>query len=303
MGFATNSGETSPVWVAADQGMYKSYGLDVTLTQTQGTLGADALVSGTIQGGFMGGADAMTAIAAGTPLKVLFVLVNENPYTIVARPEIKTPEDLKGKALAIGKLGDTSDVSAHIALSRFGLVPGKDVTERQVGNSPARYAAMQSGQVAAAVEDQAYTDLLVKQGMHELVSLAKENVPYITNALVVNEKYAQAQPKIVEAMVRGTNNGLKYVLDPSHRQQVVAAIAKWERIDPNSPEMTTVYDSLLTSLAKNPTPQVAGAETILKALQSMDPHRYAKLTAAQAIDPSFMERILAASASAASKSA
>jgi ABC-type nitrate/sulfonate/bicarbonate transport system substrate-binding protein len=162
---------------------------------------------------------------------------------------------------------------------------------------------MQSGQVAAAVEDQAYSDLLVKQGMHELVSLAKENIPYITNALVVNNTYSQAQPKIVEAMVRGTDDGLKYVLDPSHKQQVIAEIAKWERADANSPEMATVYDNLLTSLTKDPTPAVAGAETILKALQSMDPNRYAKLTAAEAIDPSYMQRILAASSSAAPKSA
>ena len=293
--YATSSGETAPLWVAVDEGFFKKYGLDATVTHAQGTLAADALVSGNAQGGFMGGADAMTAMAAGTPLKILLVLQKENPYAIVVQPDIKTASDLKGKALAIGKLGDTSDVSAHIALSRFGLDPSKDVVERQIGNSPARFAALQSGQVAAAIEDQAFTDMLVKQGMHVLVSLAKDNVPYIANALVVNSKLIQGQPQIVEAMVHGAYDGAKYVLDPSHKQQVLAVIGKYQRADPNSPQLAKIYDSLVATEAKDPTPVAAGADTILKALRSMQPGRYAKLDAADTIYASFMQKLMKSS--------
>lgn len=289
--FATNAGETAPLWVAADKGLFKKYGLDVTVSQATGSLSADALVSGTAVGGFMGGADAMAAIAAGTPLKILLVLQKTNPYAIVVRPDIKSANDLKGQALAIGKIGDTSDVSAHIALSRFGLNPGKDVVERQVGNSPARFAALQSGQVAAAIEDQAFTNMLVKQGMHVLVSLATENVPYIANALVVSGKVIASQPKTVEAMVHGAYDGVSYVLDQNNRQPVLQVIGKYERADPNSPELANVYDSLVATESRDPTPEVAGAETILKALQAMDASRYSKLTAAETIDASFMQRL------------
>ncbi|MBV8086375.1 MAG: hypothetical protein JO247_16330, partial [Chloroflexi bacterium] len=65
--------------------------------------------------------------------------------------------------------------------------------------------------------------------------------------------------------------------------------------DPNSAELATVYDSLMEALAKDPTPEVAGAETIVKAMQSMDPSRYGKLSAADIIDASYMQRIKASS--------
>jgi ABC-type nitrate/sulfonate/bicarbonate transport system substrate-binding protein len=288
--YATDSGETAPAWVGVDMGFYRRYGLDVTASHAQGSLSVDALLSGSVQASFTGGADAFTAIAAGTPIKLVMVLVKENPYAIVVRPDIKTPADLKGQALAIGKLGDTSDVSAHIALSRFGLDPAKDVVERQIGNSPARAAALQSGQVAGAIEDQAFSDMLVKQGNHVLVSLAQDKVPYIANGLAVTATYAQQQPQTVEGLVRGTYDGLQYVLDQSHRQEVLAVIGKYQRADPASPVVAGIYQAMVASLARDPTPEPAGAETILKALQAMDPARYAKLAAGELIDPSFIQR-------------
>lgn len=288
--YATDAGPTTPAWVGVEQGFYKKYGLDVTTSHTEGTLTVNALASNSAQAGVNGGAEALAAIAAGTPIKLVMVLIKENPYAIVVRPDIKSPNDLRGQSLAISKIGDTSDIAAHIALSRFGLDAGKDVVERQIGGSPARFAALQSGQVAAAIMDQAFTDTLVKQGYPVLVNLAQEKVPFIAYGLAVSGKFAQEQPKTVAAMVRGTYDGLQYALDPKNKQRVLEIMGKYQQTNPNDPKMQPIYDSMVAGAAPDPTPELAGAETILKALQGMDPTRYAKVAASDLIDPSFMHQ-------------
>jgi hypothetical protein len=95
-------------------------------------------------------------------------------------------------------------------------------------------------------------------------------------------------------MVRGTYDGLKATLDPSHRQQVLQVMSKYLRMEANSPELANTYSSMVSLKTDDPTPELAGGETILKALQSMDATRYSKISLAELIDPSFMERVKAA---------
>ncbi len=294
--YATDAGPAAPVWVAGDEGLYKKYGLEVALSHAGGSLSTDALVAGKADMALNAGADSITAMTAGTSLKIVLVLQKVNPYAVVVQPSIKAASDLKGKSLAISKIGDTSDLSAHIALGRFGLVPGKDVVERQIGNSPARFAALQSGQVDAAMEDEAYTDLLVQQGMHVLVSLSQEKVPYIANALIVAGNFTKKDPRTVEAVIRGTLDGLHFVTDSGHRNETLSVIAKYQRTDAASPKVAKVYETLQKTLAQDPTPDLAGAETMLTSLKVMDPTRYAKLSPAEVIDASFIKAVKASPA-------
>ena len=52
----------------------------------------------------------------------------------------------------------------------------------QVGNSPTRLSALLTGQVAAALLAEAFVDQAVAQGMRVLISLEKEDRPYLTAA-------------------------------------------------------------------------------------------------------------------------
>ena len=133
--------------------MFQKYGLSVDVSYAQSNTSVAALTSGEAQMAMADGVSAVAAVAAGTPMKVIGYFDKTSPYMVAALPEIKTFADLKGKTVAISRVGDTSDISLRIALKDSGVVPGKDFTLLQVGNSPARWAALSSKQVAAAILD------------------------------------------------------------------------------------------------------------------------------------------------------
>ncbi len=73
-------------------------------------------------------------------------------YWLLSRPEIKTPEQLKGGAVAIkAASGSASDFIVRYALQRLGLTPVKDVAILQVGSLTERLAAMETKRVQATV--------------------------------------------------------------------------------------------------------------------------------------------------------
>src|SRR5262249_22664769 len=129
------------------------------------------------------------AHVSGGAIKVVATLNKANSYSIVSRPDINSPAEMKGKLLAVAKPGDTSDISARIAFKSYNLQVGPDVPILSVGNSAPRLAALLSGQVAAAVLSEAFVDQAVASGMRVLISLEKSKIPYMATAVQVAEPF------------------------------------------------------------------------------------------------------------------
>jgi ABC-type nitrate/sulfonate/bicarbonate transport system substrate-binding protein len=194
--------------------------------------------------------------------------------------------------VAIGKLGDTSDISLRIGLKSSGLVPGKDFTLLQVGNSPARWAAVSSKQVAAAIlDEEAYSKPAQDAGMHILVNLHKQQLPYVASALLVPEAYAKENPNTVLATLRGLMDGAAYFADEKNKAEVMTLMGKLLRIDANDPHLLEVYEAYHTRPAPDPSPDKLGMDTVLEALRAEDPDRFGKITSEQVIDASFMAKL------------
>ena len=71
--------------------------------------------------------------------------------SLMARPEIEKPEQLRGKTLGITRFGTSIDVGARLALRHFDLVPEKDVAIVQVGGMESIVAALQANRIQAGI--------------------------------------------------------------------------------------------------------------------------------------------------------
>src|SRR5262249_19200632 len=89
------------------------------------------------------GVSASGAILAGADLKIVASSLNRLLGFIYARPEIKSPEQLKGKKLGVSRFGTLSDTGASIFLERFGLKRGTDVAIIQLGGLPEIVTALE----------------------------------------------------------------------------------------------------------------------------------------------------------------
>src|SRR5206468_7681977 len=138
-------------------------------------------------------------------VKMLGVTSNIFPYTLIAAKGAKGAKDLIGGRIAVNRLGDVSAIASRVALRKLGLNPDKDVTMLQVGGSPQRLAALQSGSVQGAALDFMSGLRLSKLGYTVLVQL-NLNYPYL--GPVVSGKFLRETPALAEAFIRSYVEGI-----------------------------------------------------------------------------------------------
>jgi NitT/TauT family transport system substrate-binding protein len=162
-----------PLFVPEAAGLFKKHGLDVDLVFIEGgSRSVTALVSG--QTPIIGGNPSAIALVGsrGSDVVMIASMTNTLPYFMVARPEIKTKEDLKGKRVAVSRFGSASDFVTRMALGGLGLVPDKDVAIVQVGAVPTRFAALESGTIHGTVLTPPANLLAKRKGFTILVNVA-----------------------------------------------------------------------------------------------------------------------------------
>jgi len=204
--YPTTSSQFTPLWFTRDVGLYEKYGLDGKLVFIQGgSVLLQAMLAGQAQAAQNGVAETVTAILRGGDVRMLGVTAKIFPYSLIAAKNIKGAKDLVGGRVAINRVGDVSAYGSQLALRKLGLNPDKDVTMLQVGGSPQRLAALQSGSVQAAAMDFMSGLRLAKLGFPVLVQL-NLNYPYL--GPVVSGKVLRETPALAEAFIKSYVEGI-----------------------------------------------------------------------------------------------
>ncbi len=291
--WGTTTGAHTFVRVADEKGFFQQNGVSADAQYAIASTAIAALVAGQAHFVVTGAVEAIQAMTSGAPLKMLAFNQVTNPYGLFAQPSIRGAQDLKGKTIAVGVKGDTSDISLRMALALLGLNADRDVNTRTVGNSPARWTALSSGQIDAAIldEDQ-YAAEAKKQGMQLIVSLSQKQIPYAAGGVTVNADFARANPDIASGILKGLIQGGRFMQDPNNRSEAIASMAKDLKRQPDDPLVADVYAAESRKTAMH-TPYALALDTILTALRGIDSARYASLTTDQVIDGSFMAKLRA----------
>ncbi|HEY7322474.1 MAG TPA: ABC transporter substrate-binding protein [Candidatus Binatia bacterium] len=190
------------LWVAYEKKIFQKYGLDGEyLALESGTPAMQALLANELQIVFTTGALAITANLQGADTTIVAGGINFIPNKFLARPDIKTPEGLKGKRIAISRFGSASDYATQVALEKLGVNP-KDVTIVQVGGNLTRLAALGNGTIHATLLSEPLTTIGIRQyKLNSLIDLAESGVPFPQNCFIVKRSYLEAnRAKIVNAM-------------------------------------------------------------------------------------------------------
>ena len=203
IGYSAISADQLPAWVAKEAGIFEKNGLDVQLIFfTGGTTAVMALISADTPLSQVAGAAVVHSAQAGSDSVLLVGGVTSLSYYLMAQPQIRTPEQLKGGSLAISRFGGTSDFVARFALSKIGLTPGKDVAIVQIGSNSARMDATLSGRVQATVINPPASYMAEKSGMTVLADLPKMGLVYQHTSVATTKKYIREHPDIVRRYVK-----------------------------------------------------------------------------------------------------
>lgn len=145
------SGSMSPIWVTYEAGYFREEGLDVDLLNIPNTSRVlQTMAAGEVHLSPLDPLSVVRASFGGLDVVLLFAQTNRLMFGLYAQPGITDAQQLRGKVVATTRVGASNHTATVVALERFGLVPDRDVALRQLGEVPAIYAAMQTGQVDAA---------------------------------------------------------------------------------------------------------------------------------------------------------
>jgi NitT/TauT family transport system substrate-binding protein len=188
-------GSSAPYWIAKEVGMFKKYGLDTELIFINGsTRGVQSMIAGDIDFAGAVGTSAINGKLAGGDVVIVDSLVNTLPYYIIGKPNIKSPEDLKGRTAASHIPGTSADFAVRLALRKFGI-DYKDIQAVMVGGATARVAAVINGQVDFTMVTDSGKILGEKAGLKLIVDMAKLNIPFQFTCTVTSRALIQRRPK------------------------------------------------------------------------------------------------------------
>lgn len=145
------SGASWPLWIAKEARLYAKYGLDVELVYAVHPAPIAAVITGQAAMTSSGSDPALLAAAKDPSLVVLGGFMNKGSFAMVGSKSAADMKQLAGKKIGIGRVGDPPYHMAVSLLRKYGYTP-RDVQWVSIGvDASTRAAALQSGQVDAAL--------------------------------------------------------------------------------------------------------------------------------------------------------
>jgi NitT/TauT family transport system substrate-binding protein len=230
-----------PVVAAMRKGYFKEEGLEVDKVQMQPAVGVKALVSGDVDY-LLAWGSALRAAVTGVPIKAVVGIAGRPLHVLIARPEIKTPKDLKGKVVGVDSVAGTVDYLSRVAIRHFGMEPDKDVKIIVTGESPTRLAALHAGSIDATPIDVAFAVKAEDEGFRRLVYLG-DLIELPLSGIAVTDNKLHTQRDQVKKVVRATIRGTRYM--KQNRPETIQMLADYLRITPA--QSARAYDASIDS--------------------------------------------------------
>src|SRR5919108_2307658 len=223
------SGGFMHLYTALDNGLFDKYGVKLENIFIRGS-GPNlvALAGDEVQFTYCAADGTIPGLASGLDAKLVASPLVKLPYVLVARKEIRRPEDLKGKSLGIARAGDLSDRLSRAVVKKFGLSPDA-VTIRPIGGSQGeRYQAMAANIVQGVIITPPLDVRAKNEGFNVLYRLIDLNLPFIYSSLHVSSRSVRERPEMVQKMVAAFAEAINFV--EKHPVKNKASISKAMRV-------------------------------------------------------------------------
>ena len=268
--FSSVSASMAPLWITQERGFFRKYGLDVQLVFIEsGSTTVQSLISKEVAFAQMAGAGVLQSRLRGSDVVMIAGFLNTMDYQLMVDKSITRPDQLKGKIMAVSRFGSSSDFATRYALDKFGLVPERDVTILEIGSQPARFAALESGKIQAAMVAIPLTRKAKTLGFHTLADLQMLGLEYQHTGLATTQALIRIRPDLVRSVMKAYVEGIHYY--KTRRAGSLGVLAKYLKT-PNIEVLMEVYENLGINLTpQKPYPTLRGIEIMLRELAAKDP--------------------------------
>ena len=276
-------------WIAREAGLLQKYNLDFQLVfiasspaVTAAMLGGDAEIALT------GGEGNIRAYVQGaTDFVFIGAVKNVLTHSILARQEIKRPEDLKGKKIGINRIGSNPHFFAVQALRQKGLDPTKDVQFIQSGGSPETLAALVSGSLDAASLNPPADTQAISQGFHYVIYGPDQRVPYVATAFVTLRPVLAKRTQVAGQFMRAMAEAAKII--HTDKEFTYKVLGKYLRVTDRK-VLDASYNTEIKAVEPRLEIRPEGIQGILDEVAKVDP-RARKVKAEDLIDRRYVDEM------------
>jgi len=217
-------------WIAQEAGLFKKYDLDVPIIFV--TAGAPAMA--TILAGesevIQQGAATMTRPFVQGNRDLVFIggIKSLLTHSIIAKPDIKRPEQLKGKRIGVSRIGSNPHYFAVQALRQFGI-ESREVSYIQVGGAPETLAALVAQGIDAAVLTVPTDAQALKLGYHYVVYGPDLKIAYAATTFNTRRSIIAKRGPVIARFMRAMAEAAKIM--HTDKEYVYKVLEKYLRID------------------------------------------------------------------------
>lgn len=227
LAFGSTGPNLTPFWVGREAGLYKKYGVDVDVVFFRGsTIAINALATRDAHFGAFGASSSVLAKLGGVDTVLIATATPGLLFYLVARKELRSAAELKGKKIAVSRPGTDSDLAARVAVQKLGLAE-KDVQIISMGTDTERMSAMSQGIADATVVTIGGYVAAQKLGFHSLIDLSQSNIPYEAASLITTRTLIRENPDKVSRFVKGFVAAIQYAA--AHREFILKVLSKYMR--------------------------------------------------------------------------
>ena len=283
--YAGQNETVGPMWVGIEKGTFRKHGLDVRLVQLRtGSLSMATLSSGQVQYNYGSPGNALSAAVGGMKIHCVASPVQKIPRELIARKEIRTIEDLRGKTFGVQSIGGGFWLQTMISLDQLGIDPEKyDLKMRILGDTATVTQALGSGGVDATIVPYSFSEAAKRAGANVLADIGKLNFPYQGTTVCYLRESTASAPDQVSRLLKGLADAVVLIHDPSAKPEIVEILRKAFRFPrPEDAEASYKVLNIMATLDMMPDP--AAWKIVQKVIARINP-KVAQVDLSQVLSP------------------
>ncbi len=276
-------------WIAQEAGLFQKYNLDFRLVY----IGSSPLATAAMLGGDAelledGGLGTVRAFVQGTTdLAFIGGIKNILTQSILAKPEIKRLEDLKGKKVGVTRFGSTTHYFATQAFRRRGMEAARDFIFIQTGGAPEMLAALVSGAIDAGTMTAPLDVQAIAQGFHYVVYGPDLRIPQVAASFITRRSLVASRSDVLARFMRAMAEAARIL--HADKDFTYKVLGKYLRVNDRK-----VLDAGYTEEIKVLEPRLAiktdAIQGILDDVAQVDP-RAKKVRPQDLVDPRYLDEM------------
>ena len=192
-----------PLWVGMERGFFTDEGLEISTSMYGNAPQVPPLLDGSMHLVLGTPESILQNVASGGPLRLIAGNTGKLTHSLIARPQFKRVEDLRGGTIGILNMTEGTFFQIREMLARHGLHFPADYKVKETGGVPPRHKALLEGAIDAGLQSIPWNFVGEDAGLSHLGNIIDYVPDWQFVSLNANTEWTERNRDVVVRFLRG----------------------------------------------------------------------------------------------------